>query len=353
MKRETAIWTTVLAIGVVLLAVRFVIAGGYGKAYVRATDREFTEIERPVLDAQGAQVGTERVWVPTVIVPESGGTPTGEEPIRWTKHEIAQVRDHILAEQNDPGQSEVFLSVPRTIGVWLAAFLTLGLFSFLYRDNPLYKLSESIFIGVSAAYWMVVQFWSVIVPNLIGKLIPGTVKTWAMPGLAAEESEWVYLIPLILAVMLLWRLAPKGGWIARWPLAFFIGVFAGLRMIQFIQADFLNQIKNGIMPLLVWTGEEFDFGQTIQNIIMVLGVLACLTYFFFSIEHKGAVKHVSRVGIWILMITFGAMFGFTVMGRITLLTGRLEFIFIDWLWLIDPAGKRVLETAASMMMMIT
>jgi hypothetical protein len=27
------------------------------------------------------------------------------------------------------------------------------------------------------------------------------------------------------------------------------------------------------------------------------------------------------------------------MGRIALLAARFEFVFDDWLWLIDPAGK--------------
>ncbi len=69
-------------------------------------------------------------------------------------------------------------------------------------------------------------------------------------------------------------------------------------------------------------------------------MLACLVYFFFSFEHKGAVGKVARAGIWVLMISFGAAFGYTVMGRIALLAVRLEFLFNDWLWLIDPAGAR-------------
>ena len=34
-----------------------------------------------------------------------------------------------------------------------------------------------------------------------------------------------------------------------------------------------------------------------------------------------------------------ASFGVTVMGRIALLAARFEFLFDDWLWLIDPSGK--------------
>ena len=57
----------------------------------------------------------------------------------------------------------------------------------------------------------------------------------------------------------------------------------------------------------------------------------------------------AKLGSWVLMITFGAAFGFTVMGRIALLAIRLEFLFDDWLWLIDPMGKRVIDTVGLLM----
>jgi len=68
--------------------------------------------------------------------------------------------------------------------------------------------------------------------------------------------------------------------------------------------------------------------------VIVVSVLSSLTYFYFSVEHKGWVGRISRVGIWVLMISFGASFALTVMGRITLLTMRLQFLFDDWLGLV-------------------
>lgn len=236
------------------------------------------------------------------------------------------------------------LSWPRTIGIWVAALLTLSIYSFLYRDNPFYKTAESVFVGVSAAYWMVVAFWDVLVPNLFGKLWPAAIEAWAMPGLSPERVDlwWVNLVPLLLGGMLLLRLAPKGGWLAVWPLAFIIGTFAGLRLVGYLQGDFLVQIRSGILSVAVLDqSRHLEFQHSLEKFVLLIGTLVCLVYFFFSVEHKGVAGRVAKAGIWVLMITFGAGFGYTVMGRIALLAIRLEFLFDDWLWLIDPLQKRI------------
>jgi hypothetical protein len=204
-------------------------------------------------------------------------------------------------------------------------------------------VAEAIVVGVSAGYWMVVAFWDVLIPNLLGKIWPAFIQSWAIPGLTgadAARNVW-YIIPLILGIMLLWRLAPTGGWIARWPLAFIIGTFAGLQMIAFLHGDFLAQIRNSILPLAVMDQGAFNPWESIKNILIVVGVLSCLVYFFFSFEHTGAIGKAAKLGTWFLMITFGAGFGYTVMGRIALLAIRIEFLLDDWLWLIDPIRRRI------------
>lgn len=233
-------------------------------------------------------------------------------------------------------------SLSRTVGTWVAALLTLSIFSFLYRDNPFYKTAESVFVGVSAAYWMVVGFWDVLVPNLFHKIWPAEIQAWALPGLSPDRETfwWVNLIPFLLGAMLLWRLAPRGGWIAVWPMAFIIGTFAGLRLVGYFQADFLGQIRNSIVPIVVLNPPQ-AVERSLQNVVLLVGVLLGLVYFFFSLEHKGTIGRLSKAGIWVLMITFGAGFGYTVMGRIALLAIRLEFLFDDWLWLIDPLKRRI------------
>lgn len=262
------------------------------------------------------------------------------------------------ATHNSYIAGEADYSLSRTLGVWVSAFLTLSVFSFLYRDNVFYKVTEAVFVGLSAGYWMVVGFWTVIVPNLLGRIWPGTIQQLFIPGLSPirDEDWWMYLIPLVLGNMLMMRLSPRGAWIARWPLAFIIGSTAGLRLVAFLQADFLVQISSTIKPVLVFDPlpvdpaqaaaaatlpEQFMLWKSVENLLIVVCVLSTLVYFFFSIEHTGVVGRISRVGVWVLMVTFGSAFGYTVMGRIALLASRFEFLFDDWLWLIDPAARRL------------
>jgi hypothetical protein len=228
----------------------------------------------------------------------------------------------------------------KTIGIWCAAFMTLGILSVLYKDNPFYKVCESILIGVSAAYWMVNGFWSTLVPNLFAKLAPATVREIALPDLPVSATPGTDMalafVPLVLGFMLLWRLAPRGGWIAVWPLAFIIGTTAGMRLVASIEADLLAQTVATVRPLVAFdkATEAFDFWATVGAVTSVAGVLSVLTYFFFSVEHKGAVGATARLGVWFLMITFGSAFGLTVMGRITLLAQRFEFLFKEWLGIV-------------------
>ncbi|MBM3317580.1 MAG: hypothetical protein FJY75_06975 [Candidatus Eisenbacteria bacterium] len=226
-------------------------------------------------------------------------------------------------------------------GVWFAAFLTLAIVSFLYNDNPIYRFAEHLFVGVSAAYWMVMGFWSTLVPNLLGKLWPSLTARWFMPGLAeqARDPLWfLYLIPLAFGILLLTRLLPKGGHLSRWALAFILGTTAGLRLIAYLTADFMGQVQAtlvsvaGYTPALTPGGAGvFSFERMFWDLVAVVAILSALSYFYFSKAHTGAFGRFSRLGIWVLMVTFGAGFGYTVMGRVALLVGRVEFLLADWL----------------------
>ena len=172
---------------------------------------------------------------------------------------------------------------------------------------------------------------------MLVKLAPDVARYAFLPDTPANaKANYLYIVPVVLGCMVFCRLIPKIAWMGRWPLAFVIGTTAGLKLTSFLDADFVRQVRSTILPLVVFSatasgGSELDWKQSIQNIVIVISVLSCVTYFYFSVEHKGLVGRISRVGIWVLMISFGASFALTVMGRITLLTMRLQFLFDDWL----------------------
>ena len=334
-----------------LLLVAWMRPHGMGKAYVRTVEKSFIEAEiAPPVGADADEKATV-AWIAEDDPRLADGVAKavgGREPVRWTEEQPITATKAWVELAKDP-QAQVAFSWRNTIGIWFAAFLTLAILSFLLGDNPIYKVAESILIGVSAAYWMTLGFWSTIVPNLLKPLAPGAVREWAIPSIPADaQVEWVAIIPLALGIMLLWRLAPRGGWIATWPIAFIVGTTAGLRLISFTQADLVAQLSASTVPL--WVAEPDGtpmVGASIGNLVIVVSLISVLVYFLFSVEHRGVVGGVSRFGIWVLMITFGSAFGFTVMGRITLLAQRFGFLFDDWLWLVDPKGNHDPSVAAA------
>lgn len=227
--------------------------------------------------------------------------------------------------------------------VWVAAFLTLGIVSFLYKDNVWYKISEAIFVGISAGYWFVTLFWD----NIYGKfwigIFPPEATDAAGTNITAEPDYWL-LVGAALGLLMLLRLIPQIGWISRWPLSFIVGATAGFYLINYFSSNVMVQVQDTIMPLFhTWvtdpaTGEmslsNIGIYEIVGNVVVAVGTFTGLIYFFFSKEHTGVFGTGAKVGIFFLMITFGASFGYTVMSRMSLLIGRIDFIFTDWLGLI-------------------
>jgi hypothetical protein len=239
-------------------------------------------------------------------------------------------------------------------GVWLSVFLTLSIFSYLYKDNPFYKAAEHLYIGISAGYVAVISFWQQVQPNLFGRLWPQIdgsedmgllYKAWYFiyeifnfittlggwldrsifpkGGIVGFDSiNTIYLVPFILGIFMLLRLIPSLGWLARWAIAYIVGMAAGLRFYGFLNSDVLLQIKASTVNL------DGDWWSIINGLILFVGTISGLVYFFFSKEQTGVVGKISKVGIYFLMIKFGASFGFAVMGRISLLIGRFDDLIL-------------------------
>ncbi|MBN2225996.1 MAG: hypothetical protein JW763_01395 [candidate division Zixibacteria bacterium] len=204
------------------------------------------------------------------------------------------------------------LSFVQHFEIWLRAYLILSLFSFLYRDNVFYKLSEHIFAGLSAGYYVGLIWQTVIIQQLVNPMV--------------DNGHWWLVFPGILGVLMFTRLIPKWSWVSRVSLAFVIGNTAGIYIISSLHGLIFPQVASTILSLDTGNG----FAGTLLALLVVVGVISTLIYFYFSKEHTGLLGATARVGIWFIMIAFGAHFGYTVMGRISLLIGRAEFLYYEW-----------------------
>lgn len=99
---------------------------------------------------------------------------------------------------------------------------------------------------------------------------------------------------------------------------------AGLRAYGYLSSNVLGQVRGTIMPIVDTELPFFDLvgASHFNNFIILIGTITGLLYFYFSKEHKGSFGKLTKVGVYFLMISFGASFGFAVMGRISLLIGR-------------------------------
>jgi hypothetical protein len=209
----------------------------------------------------------------------------------------------------------VQLTIAECIGIFIGAILTLMMYSFLYKDNVFYKFGEHLYVGISVGYLVNITWHNVLYPIFV---IP-----------AFYKQELILIVPAILGLMMLARFIRQVSWLSRTPMAMIMGYGAGLSIPAMLGAFIMRQLDSTIMQL--WQGPGVAMGgewwwNTFSLWVIFIGVLSVLFYFYFSIEHKGIVGKLGTIGIWFIMISFGASFGYTVMARISLLIGRVQFL---------------------------
>jgi hypothetical protein len=196
-----------------------------------------------------------------------------------------------------------------TISNLVAAFFTLCIFSVLYKDNPFYKLGEALLVGVSMGYAIPLTYKDALIPFVYRPIF--------------LEHRFILVIPAILGIFYIFRFSRKLSWLSRYPIAFSMGI-VGMGVPMSMHSQVLVQMKSAMLPI-----------DNINTFLIFIGTLSILFYFYFSKEHKGLYGKFSNIGVWFMMIGFGASFGYTVMARLSLLIGRIQFLIIDVLGIVS------------------
>jgi hypothetical protein len=77
----------------------------------------------------------------------------------------------------------------------------------------------------------------------------------------------------------------------------------------------------------------------LDNACLVVGTIGTLAYFYFTVGSGGGprnalVRFCAIIGKWVMVITFGAIFGSRAMAYVSLLIERVYFLLGDWLGLV-------------------
>jgi len=210
--------------------------------------------------------------------------------------------------------------------IWVGALATIALYSVLYRENPLYRFAEHLFLGLATGLGLYMTWKTVLYPMWWQEL---------------SQGRWPWIFALVAGLMYYTIYSKRLAWMSRLVMMTMMGLGAGLAFRAFF-GTFMPQIGASFKPLIVVqsaAGGGTDVAGSVfasfTNILFLVTLLCVMTYFFFSFEHKRAgVRRAAALGRWLMMIAFGAMFGSTVMARMSLFIGRLDFLFREWIHLI-------------------
>jgi hypothetical protein len=189
---------------------------------------------------------------------------------------------------------------------------------------------------VANGYSIAFMYHRVIVPVMI-KPFGHAFQLAAEKGVTSDlfdplsPANFWLIVPGLIGCLYFMRFVPKHSWLVRIPIGIFMGYYMGYGIPASLEGSVFPQMRGSLV-------NRASFGNVTEGIwalVVLVGVVTTLTYFFFSKEHKGIVKWGAKTGIVYIMIGFGASFGFTVMARVSLAIGRFTFLLRDWLGIIS------------------
>jgi len=187
-----------------------------------------------------------------------------------------------------------------TMNIILRAACTLIILSYVYGENPWYRLGEHIFIGTAAGHAIVMGIKNI--------------QTLAITKIVA--GSWWYAIPILMGLLIYTRFSGKYLWLSRYPYAIMIGVAMGLNMAGRFESVWYKQTLATLqLPL-----------TSLDNIYIIVGTCLVALYFVFSKEHTGTYGNTVKLGRWAAMFYFGITFGSVTMARMSVLCWRIYFL---------------------------
>jgi len=147
------------------------------------------------------------------------------------------------------------------LGTLTAGILTIAVFTFLYKDNLLYRFAEHLLIGLSVGF-IVVLAWNTTLKSLL--FIP----------LFSNNDYW-QIIPLLLSLTMILRLKKNWTKFSKPTLALLIGSGAGVSIPAMLEARILRQLAATVDSFVQINSGELSSAVSIITVFISLIGLIC------------------------------------------------------------------------------
>ena len=202
--------------------------------------------------------------------------------------------------------------------------ITVMVFSYLIGDNPFFRATVSIFVGVSAGYVLSVAWHQVIWPLLVQPIIFGAIFQ--------DYLQVLKLLPLIGGLLLLMKISPRLAVLGQLPMAFLVGVGAAVSVGGAIMGTLLPQIEVTINIFDLRNTRLGAFYALFSGVLIFVGVLGTLAYFHFgarkmddgSIQRNALIAALTWIGRVYIAMSFGVMFAGVYLAALTAFIGRVD-----------------------------
>ncbi len=202
----------------------------------------------------------------------------------------------------------------------VSAALTILVLIYLFvGNNPLFKAVSYSFVGVAAGYVLVLVIFQVLGPRLVAPLLQG--------------DFLAVLVPLILGLLLLFKLSPKLSFIGNLSMALMVGVGAAVAIGGGIFGTLFGQMS-GTFTTLSSKQAGFNLSRVLEGFFILLGTICTLAYFQFGAANRrglppqrsSLVEMLGKVGQIFIGITLGATFAGVFAASISALIERIGFL---------------------------
>jgi hypothetical protein len=213
-------------------------------------------------------------------------------------------------------------------GIVLGSFFTIAILSYLLLDDNLFfRLGAYCLVGVSAGYLMAVMTSSVLFEQYLSPLFYNF----------SLDKIPLLLLLMVLGLLLLARLDPRGSGMAFIPMAFLVGVGAAVVVGGSLTGTFIPQAFAATEPSLfpTMTSDSFTWLMSmLENWFVLLGTLSTLAYFHFGAKPKGGaeparpalIAPIAHLGKGFLALTLGALYAGALLSSLVILVDRIYFL---------------------------